>query len=122
MRSSRYETLEIEQPAVRVVVVVVRIDRPEVRSAISTQTGRDLVDVFFGLGAEPDPWRCVILTGTGDSRLPHPACLMVRGNLYFATAWPRPLILTTVIGCSMPRNSAVCCSAGYGSRSACTPG
>jgi hypothetical protein len=53
---------------------------------------------------------------------PASARLTARGNLYFATAWPRPLILTTVIGSSMPRNSAVRGSAGYGSSSACTPG
>jgi enoyl-CoA hydratase len=61
---SRYETLEIEEAAD--AVMVARINRPEVRNAISTQTGRDLLDVFSGLGAEPDPWRCVVLTGAGD--------------------------------------------------------
>jgi enoyl-CoA hydratase len=59
-----YETLAVASPAEGVLVV--RIDRPEVRNAISTETGRELVEVFSGLVAEPDPWRCVVLTGTGD--------------------------------------------------------
>lgn len=59
-----YETLELEEAAQHVLVV--RLNRPEVRNAISTQMGRDLLDVFTRLGEEPNPWRCVILTGTGD--------------------------------------------------------
>ncbi len=59
-----YETLSLETPAE--AVLVVRLDRPDVRNAISTQMGRDVLDVFRRIGAEPDPWRCVILTGAGD--------------------------------------------------------
>lgn len=59
-----YETLTIETPAENVLLV--RMNRPEVRNAISTQMGRDMVDLFSRLGAEPDPWRCVVLTGAGD--------------------------------------------------------
>ncbi len=59
-----YETLALEQPAEHLLVV--RINRPEVRNAISTQVGRDMLDVFSRLIADPAPYRCVILTGTGD--------------------------------------------------------
>lgn len=62
-----YETLELESPADNVLVV--RLNRPEVRNAISTQMGRDIVDAFTWLNAEPEPWRCVIFTGAGDKAL-----------------------------------------------------
>ena len=59
-----FETLSLDSPAEGVLVV--RLNRPERRNAISTQMGRDLVTVFTGLAAEPEPWRCVVLTGEGD--------------------------------------------------------
>jgi enoyl-CoA hydratase/carnithine racemase len=59
-----YQTLAIEEPSDHLLVV--RINRPEVRNAISTQVGHDLLDVFSRLIAEPGAYRCVILTGTGD--------------------------------------------------------
>lgn len=59
-----YETLELEEPSDGILVV--RLNRPEVRNAINTQMGRDILDVFTGLAADPDPWRCIVLTGAGD--------------------------------------------------------
>lgn len=59
-----FETLSLDSPAEGVLVVC--LNRPERRNAISTQMGRDLVAVFSGLSEEPGPWRCVVLTGTGD--------------------------------------------------------
>src|SRR5690606_23991639 len=41
-------------------------NRPQVRNAISTQMGRDILDVYTRLAADPEPWRCVVLTGAGD--------------------------------------------------------
>ena len=64
MKLESYETLELEQAAEGVLIV--RLNRPEVRNAISNQMGRDVLDAFTRLGAEPDPWRCVIFTGAGD--------------------------------------------------------
>lgn len=59
-----YETLELEEPSAGVLVV--RLNRPQVRNAISTQMGRDILDVYTRLAADPEPWRCVVLTGAGD--------------------------------------------------------
>jgi enoyl-CoA hydratase/carnithine racemase len=64
MTARKYATLAIEEPAPQLLLV--RIDRPEVRNAISTQVGGDLLHVFSRLIAEPGAYRCVILTGTGD--------------------------------------------------------
>src|SRR5882724_6243467 len=63
MQDQKYETLALEQPAEHLLVV--RFNRPEVRNAISTQVGRDMLDVFSGL-ADPGDTRCVVLTGAGD--------------------------------------------------------
>ena len=64
MKGLTYETLALEQPADHVLIV--RFNRPEVRNAISTQVGRDMLDVFSALVADPADTRCVILTGAGD--------------------------------------------------------
>ena len=64
MKDLKYETLVLEEPGEHVLTV--RINRPEVRNAISTQVGADLHDVFTRLINDTQDYRCVILTGTGD--------------------------------------------------------
>jgi enoyl-CoA hydratase/carnithine racemase len=63
MKDLKYQTLALEQPSDHLLVV--RINRPEVRNAISTQVGLDMLDVFSRFQA-PHDYRCVVLTGTGD--------------------------------------------------------
>jgi len=63
MKHLGYETLALEQPAEHLLIV--RFNRPEVRNAISTQVGRDMLDLFSRL-VDPGDTRCVVLTGTGD--------------------------------------------------------
>ena len=63
MKDQKYQTLALEQPAEHLLIV--RFNRPEVRNAISTQVGLDMLDVFSRLAA-PTDFRCVVLTGTGD--------------------------------------------------------
>jgi enoyl-CoA hydratase/carnithine racemase len=60
----RYETLALETPAADVLVI--RFNRPDVRNAISTQMGHEMVDLFTRINADPSAWRCVVLTGSGD--------------------------------------------------------
>jgi enoyl-CoA hydratase len=60
----RYETLKLETPAPNVLVV--RFNRPEVRNAISTKMGHEMVDLFTGINADPSAFRCIVLTGAGD--------------------------------------------------------
>lgn len=45
---------------------MVRFNRPDVRNAISTQMGHDMVDLFTRINADPSAWRCIVLTGSGD--------------------------------------------------------
>jgi enoyl-CoA hydratase/carnithine racemase len=64
MRDLKYETLALEQPAEHLLIV--RINRPEVRNAISTQVGRDMLDLFSRFQA-PTDIRCIVFTGTGQA-------------------------------------------------------
>jgi enoyl-CoA hydratase len=64
MKDLKYETLALEQPAEHLLVV--RINRPEVRNAISTQVGRDMLDLFSRFQA-PTDIRCIVFTGTGQA-------------------------------------------------------
>lgn len=59
-----YETLALETPAADVLVI--RFNRPEVRNAISTKMGYEMVDLFTRINADPSTWRCLVLTGSGD--------------------------------------------------------
>lgn len=61
---SSYQTLQIEQPGPGLLLV--RLNRPEVANAMSTQLGHDMLDVFSKLGAAPESYRCVILTAAGE--------------------------------------------------------
>src|SRR5436190_9045449 len=63
MKDLKYQTLALEQPSEHLLVV--RFNRPEVRNAISTQVGLDMLDLFARFAA-PHGYRCVVLTGTGD--------------------------------------------------------
>ena len=64
MKDLTYKTLALEQPSEHLLVV--RLNRPEVRNAISTQVGLDMLDVFSRLVADTQGYRCVVLTGAGD--------------------------------------------------------
>ena len=50
-------------------VLVVTLDRPEVRNALNTQMGFDLRDLWVELYRDPGVIRCVVLTGRGDKAL-----------------------------------------------------
>ena len=59
-----YETLQTAVAAPHVLVVT--LNRPEVANALNTQMGRDLLDLWTSLVAEPGDLRCVVLTGAGS--------------------------------------------------------
>lgn len=64
MTSTRFETLEISTPSEGVVVVT--LNRPEVRNALNTRMGEELRSFFLPLKFTPGDLRCVVLTGAGD--------------------------------------------------------
>ena len=47
-------------------VLVVTLDRPEVLNAINTQMGREQLELWTRLTADPGALRCVVLTGAGE--------------------------------------------------------
>src|SRR5688500_9449377 len=60
----QYQTLELESRGEHVLVA--RLNRPEVLNALNTQMGRELLDLWTRLAAEPGALRCMVLTGTGE--------------------------------------------------------
>src|ERR1051326_280890 len=62
MRSD-FQTLHVEKHGDHVLIVT--LNRPEVANALNTQMGRDLLDLWTGLIAEPSAVRPAILTGAG---------------------------------------------------------
>lgn len=61
---STYPTLALAREGEHVLVVT--LNRPEVLNAINSQMGRDWLDLFNGLAADPGDIRCVVLTGAGE--------------------------------------------------------
>jgi enoyl-CoA hydratase len=64
MTSPRFETLQLEEPAPGLLVVT--LNRPEVRNALNTQMGRELRELFVPLKFTPGDLRCIVVTGAGD--------------------------------------------------------
>lgn len=62
--SRDYTTLRAE--AVDPHILLVTLNRPQVSNAVNTQMGRDLLDLWSGLVAEPGDVRAVVLTGAGE--------------------------------------------------------
>jgi enoyl-CoA hydratase len=59
-----YQTLALEARDEHVLVVT--LNRPQVLNALNTQMGRDKLDLWTRLAAEPGDLRCIVLTGAGE--------------------------------------------------------
>lgn len=59
-----YATLDLT--IVDAHVLVITLNRPEVANAINTQMGRDMLDLWTRLTADPGEVRAAVLTGAGD--------------------------------------------------------
>ncbi|MEZ5651976.1 MAG: enoyl-CoA hydratase-related protein [Burkholderiaceae bacterium] len=59
-----YQTIGLDSPHAHVLRVT--LDRPSVGNALNTAMGREALDLWSRLTADPGPWRCLILTGAGD--------------------------------------------------------
>lgn len=62
---SDYRTLRIEHP--HPYVGVLYLERPQVANAINTEMARELLQYFSGLLDDPGVYRCIVLTGSGDT-------------------------------------------------------
>src|SRR5829696_2126361 len=59
-----YQTLLVEPRGEHILLVT--LNRPAVLNALNTQMGKDQIDLWTHLTAEPGATRCVVLTGAGD--------------------------------------------------------
>ena len=59
-----YRTLAVAPKGEHVLLVT--LNRPEVLNAINTQMGRDQLDLWTRLTADPGRLRCVVVTGAGE--------------------------------------------------------
>lgn len=64
-RPSDLQTLALSSPFDGLLVV--QLNRPAVANSISTQMGRELISVFGAIEAEPEAFRCVVLTAAGET-------------------------------------------------------
>jgi len=64
MNFSAYQTLALEQRDEHILLVT--LNRPQVLNALNTQMGKDKLDLWTRLAAEPGQLRCVVLTGAGE--------------------------------------------------------
>ncbi len=62
--TSKFECLQVERRDGGLMIVT--LNRPQVRNAINTQTGRELRELFVPMRFSPDDVRCVVITGAGD--------------------------------------------------------
>jgi enoyl-CoA hydratase/carnithine racemase len=59
-----YQTLLVEPRGEHILLVT--LNRPAVLNALNTQMGKDQIDLWTRLTAEPGATRCVVLTGAGE--------------------------------------------------------
>ena len=59
-----YQTLATRQEGEHILLVT--LNRPQVLNALNTQMGKDQIDLWTRLTAEPGSTRCVVLTGAGE--------------------------------------------------------
>jgi enoyl-CoA hydratase/carnithine racemase len=64
MNATDFTRLRIAQPLPGVMLVT--LDRPEVRNAFDTHMGRELRSLFVPLRFTPGDLRCIVITGAGD--------------------------------------------------------
>jgi enoyl-CoA hydratase len=59
-----YQTLALEPRDEHILLVT--LNRPQVLNALNTQMGKEKIDLWTRLAAEPGALRCVVLSGAGD--------------------------------------------------------
>jgi enoyl-CoA hydratase/carnithine racemase len=84
MTLPQYATLACETPLPHVLLI--RLNRPEVRNAFNTAMGRELLDLWTRLSEDAGDWRCAVITGAGDQAFCAGADLKERKGLTGA-AW-----------------------------------
>ena len=104
-----YETLNITQPEPGIFLF--HMNRPASANALNTQMGLDLVSAFEAVLMDPAPYRCVILTGTGDKAFCAGGDLKERNGMTDAAWRAQHLIFErmarAILACPVPVIAAV---------------
>lgn len=104
-----YETIKIEKP--REHTVLVTLNRPEIRNAMNTQMGLDMLDAFDGFCAAPNNQRCIVITGAGDKAFCAGGDLKQRNGMTDQQWMDQHLIfermVRAIVGCPVPIIAAV---------------
>lgn len=104
-----YATLLVQDPEPHVRIVT--LNRPEVRNALDTRMGRDLVRFFEDVATDPGDLRCIVLTGAGDRAFCAGGDLKERSGMS-DEAWARQhrvfeRMARALVGCPVPLIGAV---------------
>ena len=104
-----YSTLTLENKGEHLLVVT--LNRPEVLNALNTQMGRDLLDLWTRVTAEPGNLRCAVLTGAGARAFCAGGDLKERDGMTQAEWQAQHEIFerafTALVECSLPVIAAV---------------
>jgi enoyl-CoA hydratase len=104
-----FETLRVERQEGDVLLVELR--RPDVLNAMNTQMGRDLLEGFTHLNANPQAARCIVLTGSGPRAFCAGGDLKERNGMTDAQWQAQHLIfeqaIAAIIACPIPIIAAV---------------
>lgn len=107
--TAAYETIRLDEPQPHILLAT--LNRPESANAMNTQMGRDLLDLFDGLCADPTRYRCVVLTGAGPRAFCAGGDLKERNGMTDAQWQAQHLIfergIRALIACPMPVIAAV---------------
>jgi enoyl-CoA hydratase len=116
-------------------LLLVTLNRPEVRNAFNTAMGQEIFDLFTGLVRDAREIRCVIMTGAGDKAFCAGADLKEREGMDEATWFAQHALyermMLAVVDCPVPVIAAVngaamgggfelmlCCDFAYASTAA----
>ena len=104
-----YETLALDRP--EEYVLTVTLNRPDSANALNTQMGRDMLELFTGLNADPTAARAVVLTGAGERVFCAGADLKERNGMSDETWQAQHLIfermVRAMVDCPAPVIAAV---------------
>jgi enoyl-CoA hydratase/carnithine racemase len=104
-----FATLRIEHPTEHVLLAT--LNRPAAANAMNTQMGRDLLELFSRLTADPQTSRAVVLTGAGERAFCAGADLKERNGMSDADWQAQHLVfermIRAIIDCPVPIIAAV---------------
>src|SRR5438094_8577680 len=104
-----YETLKVEDQGDGLVLLA--LNRPQVANAMNTQMGRDLLDFFDEVNADPLACRVIVVTGAGDKAFCAGGDLKERQGMTDETWQAQHLLFERMvrafIGCPVPVLGAI---------------